>query len=146
MSTCWTENRQVYSRRSISTCNTSPTRKQRKQDPVPLPKVTYRDEKGHIYQFIINNFEISDQVVAFIYKKRWSIQLVFKKLKQNFKLHYFYSETEKGIKYLDYPVIVDDTQDQDENKKGLFHCGGIDPPTSGQQSGYLLADRELFKN
>ena len=46
-----------------------------------LRKVTYRDEKGRIYQFITNNFEISNQMVAFIYKKRWSIELVFKKLK-----------------------------------------------------------------
>lgn len=37
-------------------------------------------------------------MVAFIYKKRWSIELQFKKLKQNFQLHYFYSETENGIK------------------------------------------------
>jgi len=66
--------------------------------PLCLRKVTYRDEKGRIYQFITNNFQISNQMVAFIYKKRWSIELVFKKLKQNFQLHYFYSETENGIK------------------------------------------------
>lgn len=63
-----------------------------------LRKVTYRDEKGREYQFITNNFETSNEMVAFIYKKRWSIELVFKKLKQNFQLHYFYSETENGIK------------------------------------------------
>jgi Transposase len=57
-----------------------------------------RDEKGHTYQFITNNFQISNQMVAVIYKKRWSIELVFKKLKQNFQLHYFYSGTENGIK------------------------------------------------
>lgn len=36
--------------------------------------------------------------MAFLYKKRWKIELLFKKLKQNFQLHYFYSETENGIK------------------------------------------------
>ncbi|MDT8412049.1 MAG: transposase, partial [Vicingaceae bacterium] len=36
--------------------------------------------------------------VALIYKIRWQIELLFKKLKQNFQLHYFYSETENGIK------------------------------------------------
>ncbi len=35
---------------------------------------------------------------AFTYKKRWDIELVFKKLKQNFQLHNFYSETVNGIK------------------------------------------------
>lgn len=63
-----------------------------------LRKVTYRDNKGRIYEFITNNFEISNDEVALIYKIRWQIELLFKKLKQNFQLHYFYSETENGIK------------------------------------------------
>jgi hypothetical protein len=63
-----------------------------------LRKVTYQDEKGRVYEFITNNFEIINQEVALIYKIRWQIELLFKKLKQNFQLHYFYSETENGIK------------------------------------------------
>jgi hypothetical protein len=63
-----------------------------------LRKVTYQDEKDRVYEFITNNFEISNQEVALIYKIRWQIELLFKKLKQNFQLHYFYSETENGIK------------------------------------------------
>jgi hypothetical protein len=63
-----------------------------------LRKVTYRDDKGRIYEFITNNFEISNEEVALIYKIRWQIELLFKKLKQNFQLHYFYSETENGIR------------------------------------------------
>lgn len=63
-----------------------------------LRKVTYRDDKGRMYDFITNNFEINREEVAFLYKLRWNIELLFKKLKQNFQLHYFYSETENGIK------------------------------------------------
>ena len=63
-----------------------------------LRKVTYRDDKGRTYEFITNNFDISNEEVALIYKIRWQIELLFKKLKQNFQLHYFYSETENGIK------------------------------------------------
>jgi hypothetical protein len=63
-----------------------------------LRKVTYKDEKNKIYEFISNNFDISREEVAHIYKLRWNIELMFKKLKQNFQLHYFYSETENGIK------------------------------------------------
>lgn len=63
-----------------------------------LRKVTYRDDKGRVYEFIANNFEISREEVCFLYKLRWNIELLFKKLKQNFQLHYFYSETENGIK------------------------------------------------
>lgn len=61
-------------------------------------RVTYRDEKGRFYEFITNSFEISNQEVALIYKIRWQIELLFKKLKKKFQLHYFYSESENGIK------------------------------------------------
>jgi hypothetical protein len=76
------------------------------QKTLCLRKVTYRDEKGRIYQFITNNWEITAEEVALIYKYRWTIlvlctkyavELVFKKLKQNFQLHFFYSESENGI-------------------------------------------------
>ena len=63
-----------------------------------LRKVTYRDEKNRMYEFLSNNFDITADEIAFIYRKRWTIELLFKKLKQNFQLHYFYSETENGIK------------------------------------------------
>lgn len=70
----------------------------KKEKTLCLRKVTYRDEKGRLYEFITNNWEISNEEVAHLYKLRWSIELLFKKLKQNFQLHYFYSETENGIK------------------------------------------------
>ena len=73
-------------------------KEEKQEKTLCLRKVTYRDEKGRIYEFISNNFEISNEEVALIYKIRWQIELLFKKLKQNFQLHYFYSETENGIK------------------------------------------------
>ena len=63
-----------------------------------LRKVTYRDDDGRIYQFITNNWSITAEEVALIYKYRWTIEISFKKLKQNFQLHFFYSETENGIR------------------------------------------------
>lgn len=73
--------------------------KENKQEkPLCLRKVTYCDDKNRVYEFITNNFEISKEEVCFLYKLRWNIELLFKKLKQNFQLHYFYSETENGIK------------------------------------------------
>ncbi len=36
--------------------------------------------------------------IALIYKKRWGIELLFKKMKQNFQLHYFYGEYENAIR------------------------------------------------
>ena len=63
-----------------------------------LRMVFYKDEQGRKYKFITNNWEISHEEVALIYKCRWSIETTFKKLKQNFQLTYFYSDTENGIK------------------------------------------------
>ena len=66
--------------------------------PLCLRLVYYKDEKGRGYKFITNNWEITPEEVALIYKYRWNIELTFKKIKQNFQLHYFYSDTENGIK------------------------------------------------
>jgi hypothetical protein len=63
-----------------------------------LRLVHYKDEKNRRYKFITNNWEITPEEVALIYKYRWTIELTFKKLKQNFQLRFFYSDTENGIK------------------------------------------------
>jgi hypothetical protein len=63
-----------------------------------LRKVCYQDEKNRYYEFLTNNFEITAEEVAFLYKKRWGIEILFKKMKQNFQLHYFYGENENAIR------------------------------------------------
>jgi hypothetical protein len=78
----------------------------KKQKTLCLRKVTYRDDKGRIYHFITNNWEITAEEVALIYKYRWTIELVFKKLKQNFQLHFFYSESENGIKTQVWATLI----------------------------------------
>jgi len=63
-----------------------------------LKRVCYRDEKNRHYVFISNNLEIDASEIALIYKKRWGIELLFKKMKQNFQLSYFYGENENAIR------------------------------------------------
>jgi hypothetical protein len=70
----------------------------KKEKGLCLRLVWYKDEQGRLYKFITNNWEITDEEVALLYKCRWSIETTFKKLKQNFQLHFFYSDTENGIK------------------------------------------------
>jgi hypothetical protein len=74
------------------------TKKVKQQKTLCLRLVFYKDEQGRTYRFISNNWTITDEEVALIYKCRWSIETTFKKLKQNFQLTYFYSDTENGIK------------------------------------------------
>lgn len=64
---------------------------------IRLRKVCYQDEQNRYFEFLTNNFEITAEEVAFLYKKRWGIELLFKKMKQNFQLHYFYGESENAI-------------------------------------------------
>jgi hypothetical protein len=73
-------------------------KKENVQKELCLRLVHYKDEIGRKYKFITNNWDITAEEVALIYKYRWTIELTFKKLKQNFQLHFFYSDTENGIK------------------------------------------------
>lgn len=63
-----------------------------------LKKVCYQDEQDRYFEFITNSMESTAEEVAFLYKKRWGIELLFKKMKQNFQLHYFYGENETAIR------------------------------------------------
>ena len=64
---------------------------------IKLRKVCYQDEQNRYFEFLTNNFDISAEDVAFLYRKRWGIEILFKKMKQNFQLHYFYGENENAI-------------------------------------------------
>jgi hypothetical protein len=63
-----------------------------------LKKVCYQDQQGRYFEFISNSMHSSAEEIAFLYKKRWGIELLFKKMKQNFQLHYFYGENENAIR------------------------------------------------
>lgn len=63
-----------------------------------LRRITYFDEQLRKYVFITNDFQLTAEEIALIYKKRWQIELIFKKLKQNFPLKYFYGDSENAIK------------------------------------------------
>jgi len=73
-------------------------KKEKQNKTLCLRLVYYRDEQGRKYKFITNNWDITAEEVALIYKYRWTIETAFKKIKQNFQLHFFYSDTENGIK------------------------------------------------
>jgi hypothetical protein len=61
-------------------------------------RVAYWDGKNErLFEFVTNNFEMSAEKVALIYKKRWQIELLFKQLKQNFPLKYFLGDNENAI-------------------------------------------------
>jgi len=68
------------------------------KEKLQLRKVCYQDEKNRYYEFLSNSLDCTAEEIAFLYKKRWGIEILFKKMKQNFQLHYFYGENENAIR------------------------------------------------
>ncbi|HEY8783603.1 MAG TPA: IS4 family transposase [Mucilaginibacter sp.] len=57
----------------------------------------YHQEQDRVYEFISNNFELEADKIADIYKQRWQIETLFKRLKQNFPLKYFLGDNQNAI-------------------------------------------------
>ena len=61
--------------------------------------ITYPDiQKKKLISLLTNDFEMPQQDIIDIYHKRWIIESLFKQLKQNFPLRYFYGESANAIK------------------------------------------------
>lgn len=71
---------------------------QGKEQILVLRRIAWWDSKGQrAYEFITNNFELEAAQIADIYRYRWTIELFFKKLKQNFPLQYFVGDNQNAI-------------------------------------------------
>lgn len=63
-----------------------------------LRRIAYwSEEQKKVFEFISNNYDLEPEKIAEIYKKRWQIELLFKRLKQNFPLKYFLGDTQNAI-------------------------------------------------
>jgi hypothetical protein len=71
-----------------------------------LRRITFKAKDGKVYVFITNNFKVPAQQIALIYKYRWMIELLFKQIKQNFPLRYFWGESPNAIKTQVYCVLI----------------------------------------
>ena len=48
--------------------------------------------------FLTNNFDLSAQQIALLYKQRWQIELFFKWIKQHLKVKTFWGTTENAVR------------------------------------------------
>jgi hypothetical protein len=71
-----------------------------------LRRIVYKGQDGKVYVFMTNNFKISATQVAKIYKYRWMIETLFKQIKQNFPVRYFWGESANAIKTQIYSVLI----------------------------------------
>lgn len=61
--------------------------------------IAYTDPvEGKKLVFLTNLFEVKALTVCLLYKNRWTIEPLYKQIKQNFELTYFLSDSEEGIK------------------------------------------------
>ncbi len=73
-----------------------------KAHKVPLQQarlITYYDkETGKEFEFLTNNMELNALTISGIYKRRWQIEILFKRIKQNFQLNNFLGDNQNAIK------------------------------------------------
>lgn len=71
--------------------------------------VTYKDPlTNKIFEFLTNNFRLSPLTIADYYRQRWQIEILFKRLKNNYPLKYFLGDTENAIKIQVWSALIAD--------------------------------------
>lgn len=78
-----------------------------KDYPEKLRRVKFFDqEQNRTFVFLTNNFKLSAQEIAMLYKNRWQIELFFKWIKQHLKVKSFWGHTENAVKVQLYCAII----------------------------------------
>lgn len=71
--------------------------------------VTYYDKVNkREFAFLTNNFRINAATVAAIYKQRWQIELLFKRMKQSLQFQYFLGDNENAIRTQIWCTLIAD--------------------------------------
>lgn len=72
--------------------------------------ITYVDiKKGRqpkLIPLLTNDFDMSPETIVAIYRRRWQIESLFKQIKQNFPLRYFYGESANAIKIQIWVTLI----------------------------------------
>ena len=71
--------------------------------------VTYVDikkSKAKLVSLLTNDMSMEAEEIVEIYRKSWEIELIFKQLKQNFPLKYFYGESSNAIKIQIWVTLI----------------------------------------
>ena len=69
--------------------------------------ITYADEKKHkLISLLTNDMDSDPNEIIAIYRQRWEIELLFKQIKQNFPLKYFYGESANAIKIQIWVTLI----------------------------------------
>lgn len=71
--------------------------------------IVYYDKiSNKTFEFLTNNKELTALTIAGIYKRRWQIESLFKRLKQNFQLHNFLGDNRNAIEIQIWCTLIAD--------------------------------------
>lgn len=72
--------------------------------------ITYVDikkgKKHKLVSLLTNDFDMPLETIVVIYRRRWQIESLFKQIKQNFPLRYFYGESANAIKIQIWVTLI----------------------------------------
>ena len=69
--------------------------------------ITYADERKHrLVSLLTHDMDYDPAEIIAIYRQRWEIELLFKQMKQNFPLKYFYGESANAIKIQIWVTLI----------------------------------------
>ena len=72
--------------------------------------ITYVDikkgKKPKLISLLTNDFDMPLETIVDIYRRRWQIESLFKQIKQNFPLRYFYGESANAIKIQIWVTLI----------------------------------------
>jgi len=70
-----------------------------KDYPQRMRRIKFKDEQtGKVLVFLTNNFYLTANQIAQLYKHRWKIELFFKWIKQHLKIKSFWGHSENAVK------------------------------------------------
>jgi hypothetical protein len=81
-----------------------------KRQPVQKARLVrfYDQVRKREFTFLTNNLDYSPLTVAQLYRQRWDIELLFRRIKQNFQFHTFLGDNENAIKIQMWCTLIAD--------------------------------------
>jgi hypothetical protein len=93
---------------------------------------------------LTNNFEFSVEDLRKIYKRRWAIETLYKQLKQNFPLHFFYGDSVNAIEIQTWVMLIANLLLTVMQQKIKRHCSFSQIVTMVRQTLMYYADFIAF--
>ncbi|WP_028978164.1 IS4 family transposase [Sporocytophaga myxococcoides] len=82
---------------------------QKKTEKVKCRLIRFWDPKNKKeFEYLTNDFISEPATIADLYKKRWAVELLFKRLKQNMPLQYFLGENQNAIRIQIWCALIAD--------------------------------------